>query len=105
MRAATCLPMAERAQQRPIGGRTPRLFLSSFHYDRQRLTSTDAETRDAMAAAPCFQCIEKRREDARARRPERMAQRHRSAVHVHLLGIQPELTINCQRHRGESFVD
>ena len=56
-------------------------------------------------AAPCFQCIEQRREDARARGADRMAQRHGSPVHVHLLGVQPELVINCQRDRGEGFVD
>src|SRR5262249_13980757 len=53
---------------------------------------TDAQRSDAVASLSCPQRIEERREHARAAGANRMTERDRSAVDVHLRGVEPELS-------------
>ena len=59
----------------------------------------------AVVEVPPLELVERRAEQHRAGRAERMAERDRAAVDVDPLGIDPEAADRLQRHRGEGLVD
>src|SRR5574341_603554 len=107
--AATC------AMPRPIwpAPRTAIFVTSSvfmaaswaFDDDRQRFPAADAEAGQAPAGVPCFQGVQKRRQNASAGCSDGMTQSHGSAVDVDPRGIEPQIAVDGQRHRRECFVD
>ena len=71
---------------------------------RLALADADAERREAVAAAAAAQLVQQRDDEPRAAHPERMAERDRAAVHVHLLGVEAELPDHDEALRGERLV-
>src|SRR5579885_3114137 len=79
------------------------MVLAPLHQHRQRLAAADAEARDAAPAPACLQRVQERRENARARRSDRMAERHGPAVDVHPRRVQTQLALDGQGHGGEGL--
>src|SRR5215218_4154860 len=72
---------------------------------RVALTAAGADRRDAEAAATPPQLVDQRAEDACARGTDRVAQRDRAAVDVHLGLVDAEHPHRVDRDRGEGLVD
>src|SRR5437867_946305 len=75
--------------------------------NRQPLPHSDTEGAERVAALAALQLVHRRQRQPRAAHAERVTQRNRAAVRVHLLGVvrQSELTQAGQHLRGEGFVD
>src|SRR6185295_284502 len=82
-------------------------LLAPVHLDDHgvALAAARADRRHAEPAAAAAQLVHERHQDARAARPDRVAQRNRAAVHVHLRLVHPEHAHGVERHRGERLVD
>src|SRR5262249_7909173 len=72
--------------------------------ERDAVAATQAERRDAPLEIPLLECVEQRRENARAAGPDRVAEGHRAAVDVDLPGIDPELLEHRESLHGERLV-
>src|SRR5438093_10796679 len=70
-----------------------------------RATAAEAQRRQPVAALAPPKFVKQRRDDARPRRPDRMAERNRSAIDVDLRPVEPELPAVGQRLGGECLVD
>src|SRR5436305_10142880 len=73
--------------------------------DRVALSSTRADGRAALPSAASAQLQHERAQDARARRADRVAERHGAAVDVDLVLVYAEHPDRVQGHRGEGLVD
>src|SRR5882762_4958826 len=69
------------------------------------LPAAGADGRTALAPAAAAQLEHQRAEDARARRADRMANRHGPAIDVDLVLVDAEHADRVQRDRGERLVD
>ena len=72
---------------------------------RDRSPAAEAERREALPPAAPPKLVEERRQDARARRADRVAERDRAAVDVDLVPVEAELVAIGQDLRGERLVD
>src|SRR5947209_15810232 len=72
---------------------------------RVALAATGADCGTAEATAPPAQLEHQRAEDARAGGANRVAERHRAAVHVDLVLVDAEHPDRVQGDRGERLVD
>src|SRR4051812_27709459 len=72
-----------------------------FDDDRVALATAGANRRHAEASAATPQLVHQGAEDACARCTDRVTQRNRSAVHVHLRVIDAEHPYRVERNRGE----
>src|SRR3954454_21717649 len=68
------------------------------------LADADAERRDSVAPAAAAQLVHQRRHQAGAGAAERMAERDRTAVHVELLLVDPQLLDAGEDLGGERLV-
>src|SRR5437588_2065735 len=73
--------------------------------DRVALPSARTDGRAALASAAAAQLEHERAQDARARRAERVAQRHGAAVDVDLVLVDAEHPDRAQGDRGKGLVD
>src|SRR5881392_2457172 len=91
----------------PRGGSWELCPLTTIHFDDDRvpLTSARADRRDAEAAATAAQLVHERAENARARGADRVAERNRAAVDVHLRLVDAEHADRVERDRCERLVD
>src|SRR5262245_59538603 len=81
-------------------------FLSlSLDCHRYAHPAADAERGEALLRVALLHLVQQRDEDARARGADRMAERDRAAVHVHLAGVPAHLPVHRDRLRGERLVD
>ena len=80
--------------------------LHPFQRERDALSDADAHGRQRMAAAAPLQFLGRGQREARAGHAERMAERDRAAVGVHLGSIvgEPELAQHREALRGEGLV-
>src|ERR671917_2736269 len=74
-------------------------------YDRVALAAARADRGHAEPAAAAPQLVRERHQDARAARPDRVAEGDRAAVHVHLGLVDAQHSHRVERHRGEGLVD
>src|SRR5579864_295457 len=73
---------------------------------RGRAEAAAAAHRDEPeAAAAALELVQRRGQQARAGRPERVADRDRAAVDVHVRGVRRELALPRADHGGEGLVD
>src|SRR3954452_12413884 len=72
-----------------------------FEDDRVALATTRADRGHAEPATAATQLVHQRAEDARARCADRVAERDRAAVHVHLRLVETEHPHRIDRHRRE----
>src|SRR5205085_2500991 len=72
---------------------------------RLALTHADAEGGEPVVPAAAAQLVQERDDEPRAAHPERMAERDRAAVHVHLLLVEPELADDDEALRRERLVE
>src|SRR5918996_3830762 len=88
------------------GGVSPRL-LSAVHLDDHgvALAPTGADGGHAEPAPAPPQLVHERHQDARAAGADRVAERDRAAVHVHLRLVDAEHAHRVERHRRERLVD
>src|SRR3954464_2475355 len=70
-----------------------------------RFAAADAQRRHAALLALRLQRVQKRRQNARARGADGMAERHGAAMHIDLLGIEAEQLIVGDGHHRERLVD
>jgi len=97
------------------GSRTPsvssvpsvveKLSVKALHHHRYPLPAADACRREPVLFLSTAQLIQKRDHQPRAGRAQRMSQRDRSAVHVHLVAIQTQFFLDRQILRRKRFVD
>ena len=66
---------------------------------RDALADADAQRREPVATVAAAQLVQQRDDEPRAAHPERMAERDRAAVDVHLLLVEAEL---ADRRRGSA---
>src|SRR5581483_6758187 len=71
---------------------------------RLSLSDADAHRRDSVAAAAPAQLVQERHGQPRTAHAERVADRDRAAVHVHLLLVDAELAHDRDRLRRERLV-
>ena len=111
--SSTTASMPARSSSRPsvepgrAGADDPDLVRISARPLEQRrlaLPDADAERREPVAAAAAAKLVEQRDDEPRAAHPERMADRDRAAVHVHLRRVEPELTDHRDALRREGLV-
>src|SRR3954452_8049258 len=76
-----------------------------FDDDRVALATARADRRDTQAAAAAPKRVPERAEDATAGRADRMTERDRPTVHVHLRLVDAEHSHGIERDRGERLVD
>src|SRR4051794_31361972 len=76
-----------------------------FKDDRVALASARADRSDSEAAATPAQLVHERPEHACTGGTDRMAERNRSAVHVHLRLVEAEHAHRVDRDRRERFVE
>ena len=69
------------------------------------ISATQAECRDSLVYVAADHLVEQRHQNARAARADRMSQRHRSAIHVDLVEVEPELARDRDRRHRERLVD
>src|SRR5690606_7701355 len=70
-----------------------------------RLSAAFAHGLQAIFRAACFQSIQQRSHQLRARCTQRVTQSNRAAVHVELATVCTDMLEPCQRNRSKSFVD
>src|SRR5919108_1888659 len=87
----------------------PRLVRVSapVHFDDHgvALAAARADRRAAEPAAAAAELVHERHQDARAAGPDRVAERDRTAVHVHLRLVHAEHPHRVERDRRERLVD
>ncbi len=82
-----------------------RLALDPLDDRGDPLADADAHRGEAVAAAGPAQLVGEHRDEPAAAHPERMAERDRPTVHVHLGGIEPELVDAHERLARERLVE
>src|SRR5436853_2198936 len=78
--------------------------LVPFEQSRLALADADAERREAVAAAAAAEFVQEGDDESRAAHPERMAERNRAPVDVHLRRIEAELADHGEALRRERLV-
>src|SRR6266540_2308806 len=80
---------------------------SSLHLEQQciPLAAARADRRQAQTTAVAPKLVDHRAEDACPRGADRVAERHRTTVHVHLLRVDGEHLDRVEHHRRESLVE
>src|SRR6266545_2724136 len=91
------------ADERRLGQTPDRL--AAFEERSLALADADTERCDPIAAAAAAQLVQQRDDEAGAAHPERMADRDRAAVHVHLLLVEAEVADHRKRLRRERLVE
>src|SRR5580704_6250364 len=83
-----------------------RLGTACISLDTQshRVAAAEAERSDATFEVAPLKFKQQRNENARAARSDRMAKRHCAAVHVHFLGIEPQLPRHSNGGNRKGFV-
>src|SRR4029077_16523530 len=94
-------PGLRRTSQHPSASNS---LLQALEQRRLPLADTDAERRQAVAAAAAAQLVEQRDDQSPAPHPERVPDRDRPAVHVHLLVVESELTDDGKALGRKRFV-
>src|SRR5439155_9372624 len=97
--ARVCVASVPTSRQAPPG-RSAR----SFEESGLPLADADTKCRHPVAPATAAKLVQQGDDEARAAHPERMAERDRAAVHVHLLRIQTELADDDEALRGKRLV-
>src|SRR5262249_23251112 len=87
--------------QRPAS----RLLREGLDEDRDPLSPADACRRDPVAPPAPTKLEEQREDEPRPRGAERMAQRDRAAVDVHLVAVELQRLLAREVLRGERLVD
>ena len=84
----------------------PTLGSDPFQQDGDALADADAHRADGVATASRLELVRRRRREARAAHPERVAERDGAPVRVHVLGVvgQPEIAESGQGLGGERLV-
>src|SRR6185503_2259677 len=83
----------------------PRLAAVHFDDHRVALAAARADRRAAEPAAAAPQLVDERHQDAGAAGADRVAERDRAAVHVHLGLVELKHAHRVERDRGERLVD
>src|SRR5262249_44253814 len=98
-------------EARDLAAKTSAAFLAmnsrldALDDGRDALTAADAHRDERRRFVAALEFVERRAEQHRARRAERMAESDRAAVDVHAFGIDVERADRLQNHGGERFVD
>src|SRR5436305_13971192 len=95
-----CFSFAETSRRR-----LSEALADQLHRHRGRLAAADAERGDALAAAMGLQRRQQSREDARAARADRKAERGGAAMDVDLVVRDAEIVHRDHRDAGEGLVD
>src|SRR5579859_5644026 len=83
----------------------PRLEVQQrLHNHRDALTAANAGRRQTIFFLPAPQLVKQSDHQPRSRCTQRMSQRNGSAIHIHLLAIQPQLFFHREILCGEGFV-
>src|SRR5439155_21673814 len=69
------------------------------------LTAALTHGLEPVAATRALELVEQGGHEARSGGTQRMAERDRAAVHVHLRQVEAALSLPCEDHRRERFVD
>src|SRR5207249_1172178 len=59
-----------------------------LQYQRQALADADADSSQSITTAPALELVSELAEDAHSGSPERMSQRDRATIGIHLVGVQ-----------------
>src|SRR5262245_29795017 len=70
--------------------------LHTLHGHGDRAATAESQRREPIATFAPLELVEERRDDARAARPDRVAERDRAAVDVDLVPIEAELPAVCE---------
>src|SRR5208282_6537325 len=77
------MPLADESQLDSRMLRQKRSLFLAFDRERDGVSAAQAQRRDAALQVAPLQLIKQRGQNARAGRADGMAQRHRTAVHIH----------------------
>src|SRR5512132_2775514 len=103
--ASTPTETLARQTARVCAGRAPSSSRRrTFEERRLALTHAHAHRRQPVAPAAAAELVEQRHDEARPSHPERVPERNRTAVDVHLFGIQPQLADHHGALRSEGLV-
>src|SRR6516165_4670166 len=100
------LKLLNNLLQRAIFSRhiSPALVSKVFDDNCNSLPAANAGRRESILAFAPAQLIQQSDQQPRASRAKRMSQRDRSAIHVDLLAIEPQLLFHCKVLRCECLV-
>src|SRR5436190_3261613 len=85
--------------------RTGRSGRDALERHRDGPATAEAQGCQTVPAFSPSELVEQRRDDPRARGPDRVSESDRAAVHVHLVPVEPQLATVGQRLGGERLVD
>src|ERR1700757_50793 len=78
-------------------------FLVACNAHRNSHAASDAERGETLLGIALLHLVQQRHQDARARRTDRVADRDRTAIDVHLRGIPAEVLVDSAGLRGKGF--